>query len=389
MNARPYHVASVHERPRKNGSSWQLKWRDPVTRKAESETFASKDEAELWQRLLDANGQTFQAAEKMNANAKLEGPTVTEAIEQHINQLVDVTPYTIKRYRGALRSHFNGPLGELKVSGLAHADIVDWIRWMQGRGKAPKTIADKHGLLSAAMLTQVRAGTIPRNPCDGVRMPKKRRVGDDGDDITMDDYRAIRDRMDKHFRPFVDFLVGSGCRFSEATVLTGPDFDLDGKPPIVYITKAHKLGGEGEARYVGDPKSAKSRRRVSLAPSTAEAIAPLVAKALADGGPVFRMKKGGPMTHQSFYNRAWKEPRAAAGFGPGSQTHVTVHSLRHLHAAIMLASGLSMYELSTRLGHNGIQVTVDRYAHLLPDAHWRGAEHAAKALGEMPEIIID
>jgi len=392
-------LASVHERPRKNGSSWQLKWRDPVTRKAESETFASKDEAELWQRLLDANGQSFQAAEKMYANAKLDGPTVTEAIEQHINQLVDVTPYTIKRYRGALRNHFNGPLGELKVTGLGHADIVDWIRWMQGRGKSPKTIADKHGLLSAAMLTQVRAGTIPRNPCDGVRMPKKRRVGDDGDDITMDDYNAIYSRIDKHFQPFLTMLLGTGCRFSEATALTGRDFDLetiydeDGKivrPPLVFITKAHKLGGdENPARYVGDPKSEKSRRRVSLAPSTTQAVAPLVAKALTEGGTVFTMKEGGPITHQSFYNRAWSKPRKAAGLGPGSGRNVTVHSIRHLHASIMLQAGMPMYELSARLGHNSIQMTVDLYAHLLPDAHFRGAEHAAKALGEMPEIVVE
>jgi hypothetical protein len=34
-------------------------------------------------------------------------------------------------------------------------------------------------------------------------------------------------------------------------------------------------------------------------------------------------------------------------------------------------------------------MTVDLYAHLLPEAHFRGAEHAAKALGEMPEIVID
>lgn len=375
-------MASIHPRgPKKDGTySYRLMWRDPEYGPSH-ETFQDKAEAELWKRLLDANGQSLTAAKKLYDNAQIDGPTVAEAIEHHIDQLVAVTPYTVKRYRGALKNHFNGPLGALKVKGLGHADVVAWIKWMQGRGKSPKTISDKHGLLSAAMLTQVRLGTIPRNPCDGVRMPKKRRVGDDGDDITMADYRAIRERMDKHFQPVVDFLVGSGCRFSEASALTGPDFDLKGNPPLVYITKAHKLGGDDNpARYVGDPKSAKSRRRVSLAPSTAEAIAPLVAKALAEGGHVFTMKEGGEMTHQAFYNRAWSKPRAAAGLGPGSGRNVTVHSLRHLHAATMLQAGMSMYELSARLGHNSIQMTVDLYAHLLPDAHFRGAEYAAKAL---------
>jgi integrase len=48
----------------------------------------------------------------------------------------------------------------------------------------------------------------------------------------------------------------------------------------------------------------------------------------------------------------------------------------------MLHAGMSMYELSARLGHNSIQMTIDLYSHLMPDAHFRGAEHAAKALGE-------
>lgn len=381
-------MASIRTRTRKDGSVYHsLLWREDGRQRSLS--FDDLAEAERWQLLLEANGDSMTAATEVHENSLLAGPTVSEAIEHHINQLVDVTPYTIKRYRGALRNHFNGPLGSLKVAGLSHADIVAWIKWMQARGKSPKTITDKHGLLSAALLTQVRLGTIPRNPCAGVRLPKKRRVGDDGDDINMDDYRAIRDRMDTHFRPFVEFLLGSGCRFSEATALVARDFLLDEPTPLVLITKAHKLGGEGEARYIGDPKSDKSRRRISLAPSTVETLRPLVEAAALDGGPVFRMKEGGVVTHQSFFNRAWKKPREAAGLGPGAGKHVTVHSIRHLHAAILLASGLSMYELSIRLGHNSIQMTVDLYASLVPDAHFRGAEHAAKALGEMAELVVD
>jgi integrase len=211
-------------------------------------------------------------------------------------------------------------------------------------------------------------------------------VGDDGDDIDLDDYKAIRERIDPHFKPFLEFLVGTGCRFSEATALVGKDFKLDNQPPLVFITKAHKLGGEGEARYVGEPKSAKSRRKVSLAPSTVLAIRPLVEAAMKDKGPVFRMKDGGELTHQSFYNRAWKQARKAAGYEKGSDKHITVHSLRHLNAAILLHAGMSLYELSSRLGHNSIQITADVYSSLIPDAHFRGAEHAAKALGELPEV---
>jgi integrase len=151
----------------------------------------------------------------------------------------------------------------------------------------------------------------------------------------------------------------------------------------VFITKAHKLGGdEAPARYIGEPKSRKSRRRVSIAPSTVQSVRPLVEAAARDGGPVFRMKEGGEFTAQAFFNHSWKEARDGAGFGKGSPKHITVHSIRHLHAAIMLHAGMSLYELSTRMGHTSIQITADLYAHLVPDAHFRGAQHAAKALGE-------
>lgn len=379
-------MASIHPRgPKKDGSySYRLMWRDPEYGPKHA-TFQDKTEAELWQRLLDANGQSLTVADAAYQNSRLDGPTVSEAILMHIGQIVGATEYTVSRYIKDVRLHFSGELGNLKVKGVKPSDITKWVQWMEKRTLSPKTIGLKHGLLSAAMETAVRHGTIDRNPCKGVRLPKKKRIGDDGDDIVMTDFQAIKSKIDKHFWPFLDFLVGTGCRFSEASALVGKDFDLTGNPPMVFITKAHKLGAQG-GRYVGEPKTNKSRRRVSLAPSTVEAVAPLVAAALKDKGPVFRMKEAGEFTAQAFYNRAWRDARKAAGLGPGDDKHVTVHSLRHLHAALMLQAGLPMYELSRRLGHSNIQMTVDLYSHLLPDAHFRGADMAAKALGELPEL---
>lgn len=384
-------MASIQKRgPRKNGTySYQLQWRDRDTGEQERWTHDTEAKALEWKRLIEANGNSLARAEKVVADSAMSGPTVTEAIKSHIAQLVDITPYTLKRYKSAVRLHFSDALGQMKVKAVTHDHIVDWIKWMQGRDKGPKTIGTQHGLLSAAMETAVRRGIIDRNPCKGVRLPKKVRVGDDGDDIDLSDFKAIRDRTDEHFRPFLDFLLGTGCRFSEATPLTAKDFNLDAPVPLVFITKAHKLGGdENPARYVGEPKSHKSRRRVSLAPSTVESVRPFV-EAATKGSPVFKMKEGGVLDAQAFYNRAWEKPRREAGLGIGSAKHVTVHSIRHLHAAIMLHNGMSLYELSVRMGHTSIQITADLYAHLLPEAHFQGAQVAHKALGGGPVVVPD
>jgi integrase len=244
---------------------------------------------------------------------------------------------------------------------------------MQERGLGPKTIANSHGLLSAGMESAIWQGWRTANPCKGIRLPKDAVGGDDATMVTYEDYRAIEAHMEDHYKPFFGFLVGTGMRFSEATALLASDFKLDAATPTVRVNKAHKQGAEG-GRYVGPPKTRKGKRTISLAPSTVGLVRPLVESA--GERTVFRMPAGGQMTAQAIFNRCWKPARAAAGL----DKRVTIHSLRHLHAAMMLGAGMSMYDLSRRLGHNSITISVDLYSHLLPDAQFNGAQVAAKAL---------
>ena len=46
----------------------------------------------------------------------------------------------------------------------------------------------------------------------------------------------------------------------------------------------------------------------------------------------------------------------------------------------MLGAGMAPFELSRRLGHESISTTIDRYSHLIPDAHFRAADIAQQAL---------
>lgn len=373
-------MASIHPRQRKDGTTvYQLAWRDPDTERQERETFEDLREAEAWQRLLNSNGQSLRDAQKIYSNLNIEGPTVQEHMHDHVDMLTGIDEYTIKRYRDAVRLHFGPSFGSLKISAVDHEDVVKWIRHMQRRGFSPKTINNHHGLLSSAMQSAVRKKLRTDNPCKGIRLPKDRSEHDDAMFITRDDYKAIYEHIDPHFRPFFDLLVGTGLRFSEATALRGADFTLDGPTPLVRINKAHKQGADG-MRFVGATKTAKGRRTVSLAPSTVEAVRPLVEAAIVDGGPVFRMKRGGDFTAQAVYNKVWKPARDKSGIHGVGGKKVTIHSLRHLHAAMMLEAGMPMYDLSRRLGHGNIQMSVDLYSHLLPDAHFSQAAVAAKAL---------
>ena len=369
-------MASIRERTKANGeTTYAVLWRNADDGKQTSLTRGTHAEAAELKRVIEANGNSLEAVAQFYEKTMADGPTVAEVIERHIKHVTGAGPYTVKRYGDYLRLHIKtADIGKYKAKATTRNDMRAWIKWMQARGKAPKTISNVYGLISAAFLNATYDGVIDRNPCAGIKLPKKAKAGDD-EAINGTDFVKIRDRIDPHFRPFLEFLLGSGARFSEATALEPGDFKLDAKTPYVRINKAWKQGDDG-SWYIGPPKTVKGKRTVSLSPATVASVRPLVDAAAKSGRRVFLMKLGGAMTPQAFYNRAWEKPRRLAGLAD----KVTVHSIRHLHAAIMLAQGMDIYKLSRRMGHESIQMTVDLYSHLLPDAHWEGAEAAQRAL---------
>ena len=50
----------------------------------------------------------------------------------------------------------------------------------------------------------------------------------------------------------------------------------------------------------------------------------------------------------------------------GKLERITLHELRHTCASIFIAAGVNAKALSTYLGHASIQITLDRYGHLMP-----------------------
>jgi integrase len=51
----------------------------------------------------------------------------------------------------------------------------------------------------------------------------------------------------------------------------------------------------------------------------------------------------------------------------GISENFTFHSLRHNHASILLKNGVNPKVIQERLGHSTISMTLDLYAHIMPD----------------------
>lgn len=375
-------MASIRKRTRADGSvAHVVRWRDALTGTETSYPCETDAEAQRFKRLIEANGNSLTAVEQILEKVAIGGPTVAENIGKHIEMLTRAGPDQIKRYRNAIKNHFSGRLGKLPVASVEHEDVVRWVKEMQGKaykGKplSAKTIANHHGLLSASMETAIRLRRRRDNPCKGVQLPRDESIKEKMYFMTAAQSLAVVLAHPVRYQPLMAFLRGTGARFGEATALLGSDFQLDVQQPTVRIEKAWKRDDD-DRFYVGPPKTKKSRRSVSLSPSLVQLMRPAVDAAGPDG-LVFTTSYGGPIRHSSFYE-FWDGALSSLGY-PGAGDRPRIHDMRHTHASLMLGAGMSPFELSRRLGHESIQTTVDRYSHLVPDAQFRAAEMAEKAL---------
>lgn len=204
-------------------------WRDPKTREQQGLTVATLVEDDTLKRLLDANGLSFEIAQHAILSNAKRMPTVAEVIQEH---------GTTKTYQTMLDLHVRNVIGHVPVDKLDYRLIAHWVKSMMAKGKAPKTIHNVHGLISAAMNTAEMLGYITRNPCRGVQLPGIEKAEDEAMFLTHAEFSLIMEGMGERYKAFTNFLVMTGTRFGEATALTVADVDLLSRPPTARINKA-------------------------------------------------------------------------------------------------------------------------------------------------------
>jgi integrase len=354
-------------------TSYRVEWYDKGTR--HRQTLPTETAAAQWKGLLEAVSHDTQAAQTALLRQVSKSPTFEDVALGHIDRLINVREYTIKRYRGYIKNHFGG-IAHLPVDQITEDDLIRWIKGMTKKGSSPKTVANVHGFVHAAMNSAVRRRLRPDNPCNGRLLPKDDATEDKAMFLTMEQMNAIIDHADEWHKPMWRLLIGSGLRLGEATALTRADFQLDAATPSVRIMKAYQAMADGWA--VGAPKTKKARRTVALAPSTVAAIRARVESA-APGKPVFTISPGTTVypQHRQWLD-LWYDAVKAADLGLNQRPRI--HDIRHSHASVLIAGGMNLFELANRLGHESILTTTKTYGHLAPDTHFRAAAAVETAL---------
>ncbi|WP_162178521.1 tyrosine-type recombinase/integrase [Mycetocola saprophilus] len=361
-------MASIRKRVQKNGAvSLAVLWRDPETGKQTSVTVATMDAAETLKRLLDANGQSFSAAERILESNARKTPLVIDMLDKHLQLLTKPSAGTIAGYRSIIEHHLKDSLGALPVDVVNEEHLASWIKAEVAAGMSRKTIANAIGLLSSAFKMAVRKNWRGDNPCELVSLPNEQRGGRRATFLTRDEYTLLAEHLPERHRLLAEFLVSTGLRFSEATALTWEDLDLTGRVPLVRVDKAWKRD-ERRGFFLGSTKSSPSDREVSLPLDLVEKLA----KAPRPHALVFPNQSGHQLRTSTFHQHGWQHAVRDAGKA-GLTKKPRPHDLRHTHASWLLNAGVSIYVVSRRLGHADIGITTSVYGHIMPAAFQEAA----------------
>lgn len=356
-------MANIEERPNKSGISYRVVWRENGEK--QTETFPTRKLAETFEQLVEGHGNHWPTGwVKARGFAEVvptSVPTFTEWAARTIAARARANERTRADYLRDIHLHIEPTFGSMRLDEIGREHVGRWLIMFVGTA-SPKTVKNVHGLASSIMADAVDEGLISRNVFKGAagRLPNVKT--EEMVFLTRQDFDTLHSALHKHYRPLALFLVLTGLRWSEATALTVSDVQLMGRKTI-SVTKAWKRQPDGYM-VLGEPKSRRSRRTISLPDEAVDVVIPLVAgRASADR--LFTSVEGHTVHHGNFRNRVWLPAIRRA---EGLEKQPRIHDLRHTHVGFLIEEGVNLVAIQRRLGHESIQTTIDRYGHLTNEA---------------------
>ncbi|MCU7383198.1 tyrosine-type recombinase/integrase [Enterococcus faecium] len=276
---------------------------------------------------------------------------------------------TYENYRFTIKNHINGYLGKKTLTDLSPALLQNFINAEFKKGYSKKTMTITHSVLKNALNMAVYPwGLIKQNPMLYVKIPKyeaRPTTKKDLKIISLEDFDHMLEITPEGHPFYIHLNIGfyTGMRVGEVCGLTWDDVDFSNGT----ITVEKQMVKNDGAWVYGTPKTSSSNRTIFIGQT-------LLA--------ILKKHKKQQLENRMKYGKLYIDSNAVCTKEDGELVTPSVvkwntrrisnalslsfnfHSLRHTHATLLLENGAKMKEISERLGHSRISITMDTYSHV-------------------------
>ena len=338
----------------------------------------------MWTEQGQRKSKSFDTKDAANAHlgeiarAKREGTHVLThklTVAEYGEQWID----THIHQRGSTRDqmqhkwvYIRRDLGDLPLREVTRAHVQNAVtKWLRDDQMAPSTIHVTYGYVSGLFKAAIIDRLLGSTPCVKIKLPEV--VTDKVIPLATDQVHHIADTITHRYRGLILLGAASGMRSGELRGLTVNRVTWAGD--IATIRVDRQLTNHIGPTW-GPPKTRRSDRIITLDPQSSRIIPEHMEQHPPhETGLLFTGRNGGPLARTSL-RTAWKN--AAAGMGLPHRDGP--HMLRHYHASLLIAAGLSVTAVADRLGHQDPTETLRTYAHLWPNDEERSRKAIADGL---------
>ena len=236
-----------------------------------------------------------------------------------------------------------------------------------------QTTMDFHHQLKGAVLDAVDEGLLKSDPTRKVIIKGKEPAPKKTKFLSQFQLQALLQNLAYGDEPnwdwFILLVAKTGMRFAEALALTPSDFDFEQQKIKIEKTWKYKKPDGG----FGATKNTSSKRTIQVDPQLAAQMSGLIS-GMPETEPIFVSGRVFNSTVNYRLKILCKKANVPV---------ISVHSLRHTHASLLIFAGVSIASIAKRLGHSSITTTQETYLHIIQELENQDSEKIMQHLSTL------
>ncbi|MFQ9124614.1 MAG: tyrosine recombinase XerC [Ruminococcus bicirculans (ex Wegman et al. 2014)] len=281
-------------------------------------------------------------------------------------------------------------IGHKRLDKITARDIQKFITDMLTNGRnlnngkplSRKTAVHHLSFISDVFSYAVRMGMLCDNPCRRVFVPKQEQ--EEKQIYTIEQVKILYENLKSEpmkYQAYLLLSIYSGYRRSEMLGLEWKDIDFE--HDLIHVRRTSQYTSE-KGIYTDTTKTRKSKR-VSKMPAS---IMNLLRQFKADQNEEARRLGTKWEDYDRLFtkwNGARMNPQTPFEWLKGYCERIgipfrNIHSLRHLHASLLIFEGVDVVAVSEDMGHSVVGTTLNLYSHMFQEAKARNCDAISNAL---------